>query len=382
MATQERSSDEMLRAARWSMERMADLFAASPAFAALPLSHQTWAREMLCLAAEACSKHAQEQPQGWTVIGLGQFLGQVVPHHLGVPRAFRDGVAPVLTAFVRWGIGAGVFGDRDLTAEVVLLTDAGGTVPRLRSRAEPRTAAAPSAAQAAAQDQAAAAAAATSAAPIAAPAAQVETPLRQTTNRSRIAKASKRVYVLRIELVEITPPIWRRIAVGDITLAKLHGILQTVMGWRSRHLHMWTAGDAQYVDPRFGLKDEGAAFAHVGDQRRVRLPDVLSAPGQELDYEYDYGDSWHHRVICESIEEPAAGETAPSLPRCLEGARACPPEDVGGSSGYAAFLAVLADPAHAEFGHFTQWATGLHGERFDPERFDLNLVNRWLRARL
>lgn len=61
---------------------------------------------------------------------------------------------------------------------------------------------------------------------------------------------------------------------------------------------------------------------------------------------------------------------------CLDGANACPPEDVGGSRGYEHLLAVLADPSHEEHEHLSGWVGG----PFDPTAFDLALVNARLQA--
>lgn len=61
---------------------------------------------------------------------------------------------------------------------------------------------------------------------------------------------------------------------------------------------------------------------------------------------------------------------------CLDGANACPPEDVGGSWGYEHLLAVLDDPSHEEHEHLNEWVGG----PFDPAELDLALVNARLQA--
>ncbi len=61
-------------------------------------------------------------------------------------------------------------------------------------------------------------------------------------------------------------------------------------------------------------------------------------------------------------------------PICLDGARACPPEDVGGIGRYDDFLQAITDPAHPEHQEFTEWI----GDTFDPEEFDVNEVNQKL----
>lgn len=66
----------------------------------------------------------------------------------------------------------------------------------------------------------------------------------------------------------------------------------------------------------------------------------------------------------------SADEAGPT-PRCTGGARACPPEDVGGAWGYEEFLEILADPDHEQHGEMVTWA----GRGFDPEAFDLDAAN-------
>jgi Plasmid pRiA4b ORF-3-like protein len=56
---------------------------------------------------------------------------------------------------------------------------------------------------------------------------------------------------------------------------------------------------------------------------------------------------------------------------CIDGANACPPEDVGGVGGYEQFLEALANPLHEEHDSYLVWV----GYQFDPEAFDLGAVN-------
>ncbi len=78
---------------------------------------------------------------------------------------------------------------------------------------------------------------------------------------------------------------------------------------------------------------------------------------------------WHRGV--ESISEPGSG---PVVVECLEGARACPPEDCGGPPGHENLMRVLADPTDEEHRDMKRWV----GRGFDPERFDLDKVNKKL----
>jgi hypothetical protein len=91
-----------------------------------------------------------------------------------------------------------------------------------------------------------------------------------------------------------------------------------------------------------------------------------------LKYLYDGGDCWMHKVVVEDIVEP---EPKRSYPVCLEGERACPPEDCGGTPGYYDLLDAMADRKHPEHKNLTEWLGG----KFDPEKFDLREVNKALR---
>ncbi len=49
---------------------------------------------------------------------------------------------------------------------------------------------------------------------------------------------SRSTILLRIELLNIEPLIWRRVRVPTKwTLRRLHGLIQKVFGWEDRHLH-------------------------------------------------------------------------------------------------------------------------------------------------
>jgi hypothetical protein len=78
------------------------------------------------------------------------------------------------------------------------------------------------------------------------------------------------------------------------------------------------------------------------------------------------GDGWDHVVEFEELV-PADGR---AYPRCLAGAGACPPEDVGGTRGYAEFLQVIRNPRHPEHKATLEWVGGT----FDPHTFEPRAV--------
>lgn len=176
------------------------------------------------------------------------------------------------------------------------------------------------------------------------------------------------VYQLKVSLKGVRPPVWRRIQVaGDLTLTQLHQVLQIVMGWTDTHLHQFIIGGERYAIP--SPEDWGE---RPSDERKVRLVDFAKAQTR-FRYEYDFGDGWEHDLV---VEE--ATETAPLAPAlCIEGRRSCPPEDCGGPFGYAEFLQIIANPKHDEHAERLEWI----GRKFDPEDFNLALVNQVLAKR-
>lgn len=122
--------------------------------------------------------------------------------------------------------------------------------------------------------------------------------------------------------------------------------------------------------------DEGEDVHDTQAGWTLRVRDFLSWQSPLATYEYDFGDSWIHEIRFEDREQAEAGG---AYPRCIAGARCCPPEDVGGVRGYAGFLEAIADPSHEEHEQCLQWVGGA----FDPEEFDpaavhfLDPARRW-----
>jgi hypothetical protein len=134
------------------------------------------------------------------------------------------------------------------------------------------------------------------------------------------------IYEIKITLNGSKPPIWRRVHVSaDITLLKLHRVIQESMGWTDSHLHQFVIGNNSYK-----IRDANADFGTDGssrNERTYRLRRVVPDDGFRFRYDYDFGDNWKHSLVVERILAPESGA---KYPRCMAGARGCPPEDVGG----------------------------------------------------
>jgi len=176
------------------------------------------------------------------------------------------------------------------------------------------------------------------------------------------------IYQIKVTLRGSQPPIWRRIqARTDTTLAKLHRILQRVMGWKDAHPHQIVIRDERYGVP----DEEDVGPRKTRDERRYRLSDVVPTEGSQFRYDYDFGDNWQYVLAVEKALPP---EEPVRYPVCLAGARACPPEDVGGTPGYEGFLEAISDPKHPDHEECLEWIGGT----FDPEAIDMDAVNQLL----
>jgi hypothetical protein len=142
------------------------------------------------------------------------------------------------------------------------------------------------------------------------------------------------------------------------------------MGWEDCHLHQFIVRGKYYgtMGPADTLLDE-----EMHDEESISITQIVKT-GRKVRfiYEYDFGDSWQHDIVLEKSLKP---ELKVKYPRCVEGARACPPEDVGGVWGYAEFLEAIRDPNHESHEEMLEWVGGA----FDPEKFSIDEVNKELR---
>ena len=186
-------------------------------------------------------------------------------------------------------------------------------------------------------------------------------------------KASAPLYQLKVVLNGSKPAIWRRLQVpGSATLGWLHAVLQVAVGWTNSHLHQFRVGEALYSDLRHNFS-EYEDDPEIFDENKANLQQVAPLRKAVLAYEYDFGDSWDHRITVEKVLSSDPDVSNGAL--CLGGARACPPEDCGGLWGYENLLKILRDPKHEEHDSMKEWL----GRPLDPGMFDVENVNACLR---
>ena len=166
------------------------------------------------------------------------------------------------------------------------------------------------------------------------------------------------IAILRIELEGIEPLIWRRIAVR--TSMNSEGLTQrdpgcdglaglSLVGIRGRERKY---GMLIPNDPEWNQRINNAAT--------TKLSAVLAAGVKEINYIYDMGDNWQHRIIVEKLKPADHGA---SYPQFLGGERRCPPEDCGGFPGYYEFLDNIASKQSKKRKVALDW----YGGPYDPD---------------
>lgn len=154
----------------------------------------------------------------------------------------------------------------------------------------------------------------------------------------------------------------------NVTLRKLHEIIQDVMGWTDTHLHEYEINGQRYGQ----TEDEwGDYSAEVTDESKTKLSQAVKQEGSKFLYIYDFGDDWVHVIKLEKILKSEPGL---KYPVCVKGKKNCPPEDCGGVWGYEGFLEAFTDPKHPEHEEVKEFVC----EEWDPEQFDIKMVNQLL----
>ena len=166
---------------------------------------------------------------------------------------------------------------------------------------------------------------------------------------------------IRIELQDLEPSIWRRVDVPlSSTLAALNDIIQVSFNWQDYHLYEFVVGERVY-----GVAtDEGEFYDRKSCKAAaIRLKTLVERGVDRFLYVYDFDDNWRHDVVVEGLRD---GDEDTEYPAFVDGARRCPPEDVGGADGFMEFLEAVLDASHEEHDRMREW----YGGPFDPEDID------------
>lgn len=167
-------------------------------------------------------------------------------------------------------------------------------------------------------------------------------------------------FTFKIDLINTEPLVSRTINVSSETsLFLLHHIIQTVMGWKNHHLYEFTFNTQRFTD--FRLVDED--FGDFTDVKDIMLEDIFTKIGISVNYLYDFGDGWKHKIELIEISNNPQNEILPSF---VLGQNACPPENCGGVYRYKEIIEILADSMHEEYESIVDWL----GTKFNPNKLN------------
>jgi hypothetical protein len=175
------------------------------------------------------------------------------------------------------------------------------------------------------------------------------------------------ILTLKITLRHTLPRVWRRLTVpANISLVRLHVVIDTAMGWTTSLPHYFADADGTTYST-------GGRSATMKDENKTALGSILTAVGDEMTYNLGYEEDWEHEVKLESL---GRGRKNSSGIKCTGGERQCPPDGCGGPLGFKDLLENLSiDRALLSAKAARRWDE----RNFDPTYFDLSPVNAALR---
>jgi len=187
----------------------------------------------------------------------------------------------------------------------------------------------------------------------------------------------KEIYQFKIELLHIKPKIWRLINVpSSYNFWDLHVAIQDAMGWFDYHLHEYTFQTDDVRNPiRIGIPDEDTGDSVV-EGWKTPITHFFTKVGDSCRYDYDFGDDWEHIV---TFTGKPKIDRRRKYPYCVEGSRACPPEDVGGPMGYNAFIKVLKNKNDKRYDDIMFWLENhtCNYDEYDPDYFEPKDIFFW-----
>lgn len=200
-----------------------------------------------------------------------------------------------------------------------------------------------------------------------------------------------KAYIIKITLVDSKALIWRRVIVpAEISFKRLHDVIQFSMGWLDNRLYDFNINEEKlritcdeeaileyehYSKMKLTKKNDPYGYiARILEitpklSTKVKIDKYLTK-WKTIEYVYDFGDYWKHDVTLEEVLE----DYEYGYPTCIDGEGACPPDDVGGISGYEQFQEIMKDKNHPQHQEMKEWAES----QYYKENFDIESINRYM----
>ncbi|KAJ3155071.1 hypothetical protein HDU89_007261 [Geranomyces variabilis] len=193
------------------------------------------------------------------------------------------------------------------------------------------------------------------------------------------------IFRLKITLLGVEPAVWRTIDVaGSTSLGDFREFITMAFGWcgapNAHEFEVYDHGLVRFttIPEDFGAEDDEdneltpediERFEICEDEDTTTIGMAVERAGDSFTYLYEKG-AWVHQIVVEEVRQEEVKQDAccdhdhdaedgaedkehdhehehgePEYPKLVAGARACPPDEVGGPAGYVEFLkAVSGEP--------------------------------------
>lgn len=192
------------------------------------------------------------------------------------------------------------------------------------------------------------------------------------SQRFEMAVFQCKAVVLTVKLDLQGHDIYRKLIVPlHYSFAQLHTAIQKAFDWRTYHMHNFLLYEKG--KPVLNLVTDDDDFEYPGQvpqayEAETLLQEYLPQCKRFL-YCYDFGNDWEHIITVEDV----LFDYQYSHPICIAGEGVAPPEDVGGESGFATYLAIKNDPTHGHYQQMKRWAGSKWNATFDLEQVNCKL---------
>src|SRR5690606_8563113 len=164
-----------------------------------------------------------------------------------------------------------------------------------------------------------------------------------------------------------------------INMRQFHFVIQAALGWTNSHLFEFRPEKLR-ASLSVGIEnDYDYVYVKTTEAYTVQLMEtfLVERVGKPFWYEYDFGDSWLHRITFLKTTQKDI-DLYTGLPLCVKATAKCPPEDCGGIWGYEDFLEAIKDKKHPEHREYKVWIGMDPRESYDEMEVSLEDINMML----
>lgn len=184
----------------------------------------------------------------------------------------------------------------------------------------------------------------------------------------------RKMAILDIKLLDT--PCFRRLCISShCSLMQLHWAIQILFSWKDAHLHVFETEDGHSLDidfPEYSFllsETDWEQSAEAEMERYLSIGEVF-AKSQTIQYIYDLGDYWLHRITLAYWKE----DTKNNLASCILVSGLAIPEDVSGPGEYAERCNAMQDLSYSKINDSQQWFDFL-----SQSGLELSKINKTLR---